>query len=225
MRRIILFLVIPAVFLIVSPAAAIMGIGIHGGVDNITVDSFDNSFTLDDGTSVSLKREEISSPVMFGADLTVDALPFIDLQLSADACFQKYNITYVTPIRTQEEEATFGRVGIYATIKKNIISFPPVINTLALYTGAGLGIHLISPVMGKDLIQKELKSFNDILKPDDIVDKLSRIGGHVLVGTKFKPPVIPFKINLDAKYTFVGKGDYEEPDNFLSVYLSFGYAF
>ena len=63
------------------------------------------------------------------------------------------------------------------------------------------------------------------LQPDDILDKLTRIGGHVLVGAKFKPPAIPFKINIDAKYTFVGKSDYEEPENFLSLYLSLGYAF
>ncbi len=120
MRGVISLLVIPAVCLIVSPAAAIMGIGIHGGVDNITIDSFDESFTLDDNTSVSLLREEISSPVMFGANFGIDALPFIDLELSVDACIQKYNITYVTPGRTQAEEATFGRVGINATLLRNV---------------------------------------------------------------------------------------------------------
>jgi len=208
-----------------TPALAIFGIGIHGGVDNFTVDSFDKKFKLDDGKEVSLIREEISSPVMFGCNFIFDALPIIDLELSADACFQEYKLTYTTPLKTEDYDATFGRIGIYGTVRKNLISFPPVMSTFSVYTGAGVGLHLISPVVGKKLIQKELKTVAAPLKPDDITDKLTRAGGHILLGAQFKPPLIPLMISANARYTIIGKGDYEEPGSFLSMYVTLGLKF
>ena len=208
-----------------TPAFAIFGIGIHGGVDNITVDSFDASFELDDGNQVSLKREEISSPLMFGCNFIFDALPIIDLELSADVCMQDYKLTYTTPLKTEDYDATFGRIGIYGTVKKNLISFPPIVNTFSVYTGAGAGIHLISPVVGKKLIQEELKEVANPLKPDDITKKLTSAGGHILLGAQFKPFMIPLMLTADAKYTIIGKGDYEEPGSFLSLYVSLGLNF
>jgi len=208
-----------------TPAFAIFGIGIHGGVDNITVDSFDASFELDDGSQVSLKREEISSPLMFGCNFIFDALPIIDLELSADVCMQDYKLTYTAGGKTEDYDATFGRIGIYGTVRKNLISFPPVVNTFSVYTGAGVGIHLISPVVGEKLIQEELKEVADPLKPDDITERLTRAGGHILLGAQFKPLLIPLMINADAKYTIIGKGDYDEPGSFFSLYLSLGLNF
>lgn len=208
-----------------TPAFAIFGIGVHGGVDNFTVDSFEASFELDDGNSVSLKREEISSPLMFGFNFTFDALPIIDIELSADVSFQEYKLTYTAGEKTEDYDATFGRIGIYGTVRKNLVSFPPMVNTFSVYTGAGAGIHLMSPVVGKKLIQKELKEVTDPLKPDDITEKLTRAGGHILLGAQFKPPMIPLMIAADAKYTIIGKGDYEEPGSFLSIYVSLGLNF
>ncbi|MFC1538906.1 hypothetical protein ACFL6H_05740 [Candidatus Latescibacterota bacterium] len=219
--------VITVAALLVNPAPvhAIFGIGVHGGIDNYTIDGFDKSFSLDDGTSVSLTREEISSPIMFGANFLVDVIPIIDLELSADVAMQDYKVTYGPSNDLKEYDATFGRVGVYATVRKNIISFPPVISTFSLYGGAGVGLHLISPVIGKNLIQDELKSVGEKLDTDELTKNLTNIGGHVLIGAQFKPPVIPFMISANAKYTLVGAGDYEEPGNFVSLYLTLGMKF
>jgi hypothetical protein len=225
MRIFLVYLVSVILLMNPTPALAIFGIGIHGGVDNFTVDGFNESFKLDDNNEVSLVREEISSPIMFGCNFIFDALPIIDLGLSIDACLQDYKLTYTTPLKTQDYDATFGRIGIYGTVRKNLISFPPVISTFSLYTGAGLGLHLVSPIVGKKLIQEELNTIADPLKPDDITDKLTRVGGHILLGAQFKPPAIPIMINADAKYTIIGEGDYEEPGSFLSIYVSLGLNF
>ncbi|MFC1650804.1 hypothetical protein ACFL2X_04475 [Candidatus Latescibacterota bacterium] len=222
-----LLVVITAATLLMNPAPAhaIFGIGIHGGIDNYTIDGFDESFSLDDGTGVSLTREEISSPIMFGCNFLVDVIPIIDLELSADVAMQDYKITYDTPLETKDYDATFGRVGVYATVRKNIISFPPVISTFSLYGGAGVGLHLMSPVIGKNLIKDELKTVGEKLDTDELTKNLTNIGGHILLGAQFSPPVIPFMISANAKYTLVGEGDYEEPGNFLSMYLTLGMKF
>ncbi|MBT4485557.1 MAG: hypothetical protein HOC71_17960 [Candidatus Latescibacteria bacterium] len=225
MRRSLVCLTAAILLLSGTPALALFGFGIHGGIDNITVESFDSSFKLGDGNMVSLKRDEISSPVMFGCNFLFDALPIIDFEVSADACLQDYSLSYTTPLKTEQLDATFGRVGLYGTVRKNLISFPPLMNVLSLYTGAGVGLHLITPVVGKNLIQEELKTMGEPLKPDDIAGKLTRVGGHILLGAQFKPILIPLMVKADAKYTLLGDGDYEEPGSFLSVYVSLGMKF
>ena len=224
MRRFLLCLTAAILLMSGTPALAIFGFSIHGGIDNFTVDGFDSKFELKDGQEVSLKRDEISSPVMFGCNFLFDALPVIDLELSADVCLQEYSLIYKA-LKTEKLDATFSRVGVYGTVRKNLISLPPLVNVFSLYTGAGVGLHLITPVVGKELIQEELKTVAAPLKPDDIAGRLARIGGHILLGAQFKPPAIPFMIKADAKYTIIGKGDYEEPGSFLSFYVSLGMKF
>jgi hypothetical protein len=225
MKRLLVVFSVAILLLSPAPAHAIFGIGIHGGIDNYTIDGFDEGFSLSDGTSVSLTREEISDPMMIGASFLVDVLPVIDLELSADVAMQDYKITYQTPLETKDYDATFGRVGVYATVRKDIISFPPVISTFKVYGGAGLGLHLISPVIGKNLIKDELKTVGEKLDTDELTKNLTNVGGHVLLGAQFSPPMIPFMIAANAKYTLVGEGDYEEPSNFLSIYLTLGMKF
>ena len=226
MKRLLIVFSVALLLMSPAPAHAIFGIGIHGGIDNYTIDGFDEGFSLSDGTGVSLTREEISDPMMFGANFLVDAIPIIDLELSADVAMQDYKITYTNPIDgAKDYDATFGRVGVYATVRKDIISFPPVISTFKVYGGAGVGLHLISPVIGKELIKDELKTVGEKLDTDELTKNLSKVGGHVLLGAQFSPPMIPFMISANAKYTLVGEGDYEEPGNFLSVYLTLGMKF
>ncbi len=226
MKRILVLIVLAVLVMNPAPAHAIFGIGVHGGIDSYTIDGFDEGFSLDDGTGVSLTREEISDPIMFGANVLVDVIPIVDLEISADIAMQDYKVTYDNSIDPPENyDATFGRFGLYATVRKNIISFPPIVSTFKLYGGAGVGMHLISPVIGKDLIRDELKTAGEKLDTDELTKNLANIGGHVLVGAQFSPPVIPFMISANAKYTLVGEGDYEEPGNFLSVYLTLGMKF
>ncbi len=59
MRRSLVCMTAAILLLISTPALALFGFGIHSGIDNITVESFDSSFKLGDGNMVSLKRDEI----------------------------------------------------------------------------------------------------------------------------------------------------------------------
>lgn len=239
-------LVVTLVFLFLSsgPALALFGFGIRAGVDNYKVSAFEGKFIFPplSADSVSLKREEIDLPLLFGAYFTFDLLPIVDLELSADLAMRRYNIIYknsnasssypfpgeLPPIPVPgltHQEVTFARLSLCGTLKKNLIKIPPVLGVVSLYAGVGAGVHLISPVISKTLILDKLSGPDDVLTPQDVLEDVTKVGGHALVGIRVKPPLSPFAFNLEGRYTaLTEEAKYEEPERFLSVYagLSFG---
>ena len=212
------------IFIAPTSALAIFGFGAHGGLDLYTVDSDSLTFELKYGASASLVREEIDSPLMFGGRFYIDVLPIIDLELSADVAVKTYDFTFTREVpgstpEVTEEEATFGRIGIYATVRKDLMSFPPIVNVVTVYAGAGLGLHLVTPVASPQLFIDELTSASEKVDIDEYVKKATKVGIHALLGVRVKPPMVPLAIDAQAKYTRMPEGDYEEPNAFPSVYV------
>ena len=224
MKRRIAFVVLSLLFVAPGSALAVFGFGAHGGLDMYSVDADSAVFTLGYGAEASLVREEIGQPIAFGGHFYVDLLPVVDLEISVDVAVQKYHITYqrktLLGILDDEksEDATFGRIGVYATIRRDLVTFPPITHTVALYAGAGVGLHLITPVMCEAFLVDNIKSPEDQLDVEDIIEKATRMGGHVLAGVRIKPPMIPIALGVEAKYTMMSEGDYEEPNVFPTVY-------
>lgn len=214
-----------SLFLLSGSALALFSFGLHGGLDTYTVSSFDRNFDFL-GSQVYLKRDEIKPPFMFGAHFYSDLLPIVDLELSADAALRKYDITYINAVPdTTREEVTFARLSLCGTLKKTLIKIPPVLSVVSLYAGLGGGVHLISPVISKALILDKLSGPSDVLTPEDVLEDMTKLGGHALVGLKIKPPAFPLALNLDGKYTVTEGAEYEEPDGFFSTYLGLSFGF
>jgi len=224
MKKRIALVVLSFLFIAPGSALALFGFGAHGGLDMYSVDADSASFTLEYGAEASLVREEIGQPIAFGGHFYVDLLPIIDLEISADVAFQKYHITYErrTPAGIlddeKSEDATFGRIGVYATIRRDLFKFPPITHTVALYAGAGVGLHLITPVMSEAFLVDNIKTPEDKLDVEEMIEKATRMGGHVLAGVRIKPPMVPIALSVEAKYTMMSEGDYEEPNVFPTVY-------
>ena len=227
MKRRIAFVVLSLLFVAPGSALAVFGFGAHGGLDMYSVDAASTVFTLDYGAEASLVREEIGQPIAFGGHFYVDLLPVIDLEISVDVAIQKYHITYQRRVLggaldefddEKSEDATFGRIGVYATIRRDLVTFPPIIHTVSLYAGAGVGLHLITPVMCEAFLVENIKAPEDQLDVEDIIEKATRMGGHVLAGVRIKPPMMPIALSVEAKYTMMSEGDYEEPNVFPTVY-------
>ena len=231
MEKMFVIVVLSLLFVAPGSAFALFGFGAHGGLDMVSVDADSESFTLDYGVEASLVREEIGQPIAFGGHFYVDALPVIDLELSVDVAIQQYHITYErkTPEGIlddqKSEDATFGRIGLYATIRRDLFTFPPIAHTVALYAGWGVGMHLVAPIMCEAFLVDNIKSPEDQLDVDDIIEKATRMGGHALVGVRIKPPMIPIALGVEAKYTMMSEGDYEEPNVFPTVYGKVSFDF
>jgi hypothetical protein len=234
-----------AVGLLSAPAHAIFGFGVHAGKDFVTIDegSFDRTSFEAAGTrlgitganwaswnSVTLTRQQISNPWLVGAHFYIDALPFIDLEVSADAALQQYRVDYrstLNPAVNKSEDSYFGRIGAYATVRRDLIKFPPLMPVAALYFGGGVNYNLLSPVAGADLIVNSYGTNNPTTSSPDIAALVKRegvFGWHGLVGIRFKAPIVPIALRLEGKYTSTGVTTYERPASVFSAYLGTSFA-
>ena len=227
--------------LLSSPAHAIFGFGVHGGKDFVSVDEgFFGPPQFDEAASslgitgynaslwapINLTRKAISNPWMFGGHLYIDAIPVLDIELSADIAFQKYEVVYTSTNMGANVDETadgiFGRLSTYATVRRDLIKFPPLVPIAAFYLGGGLGMHFVTPVAGPEFIVDLYGADDPSSKKPEIEDAIKKemtLGYHALVGLRVKPPIVPIALRLEGKYTFTGQDEFERPDGFFSAYV------
>ena len=221
-----------ALVFIFTPALshAIFSIGITGGQDYYTIAEYNKSFELGGDTLVSLKRDVVENPLLFGVKCGIDIIPFIDLEIGADMAIKKYNFTYIYPVDisvqdTLTQKLTFSRIGIYLNLQRNFFSFPPAVSVFSLYGGAGANLQIMTPILCEALIVDNLKSATDTLDELALVKRATKYGGHIVTGLKLKPPMIPVAVDVNFRYTFIlGECKYEEPSSFFSIYAGLSYA-
>ncbi len=202
-----------------------VGIGLHGGMDMTTIDSKEYSFKLpgDDAgwTESKLVREESEQPYNFGIDLTVNTLPFIDFMVTADFAAARYDVSFEPPEisgqPTVSKTITYNRIAADVTVLYKLIQMPPMLKTFTVYLGAGLGMHYYLPIFTEQTVRDNINSASEDVDLEDIAaDTESKFGLHFLAGLKFKPPVIPFAVNVRAKYYIVPDQAEDTPDSYLN---------
>ena len=218
------------------PAWAIFGFGVHAGQDLFTIEKKDQfSFNLIDGSNVGLTREEISNPTHFGMHFFMDMIPapLIDeIDVSVDFSSKKYKYTFENPAYTgsgsqiQPEEVKYNRIGGAVTIRHYLMKFPPMLKTVRVYIGAGFGMQMISPIVGRDLIYDNL--FDSVtplnLESQDVLKKSSKACFVGLLGVRVKPPLLPVSVRAEGRYIAMGAWDYEQPGNYFQLSLGVSYT-
>lgn len=244
-----------------APVHALVGIGVSGGINTTSIDAAHQTVSGGDlpayfagtGTpSLTLHREEMSSTIQVGVKAWLE-LPLIpvELQVSSNLLWGNYkahmfyaNGTDTTdiPVDIESPIAGFGEekgatpyVGLVtdATIRYPLFKFPPALNTLKLYVGAGVTHAMASRVIDKDDIKESFKSASgsfDPTKPENakgvIEDELfqSTFGGHLVAGAQVKIPVLPFAIFVDGKW-YLNTAVSEAASNYpFSVSAGVGFA-
>lgn len=213
-----------------------IGIGVHGGTDRITIPARERSVKLMDLSQVSFIRDEVKNPIMGGIDLFINTLPIIDLQVSVDGSKTTYPVQYIRPNPTvlnplnqdtTRYDVPFGRVGIYFSVKKNLIAIPPILKTITIYAGIGAGAHYIAPLVSEKFIYDHLKTKAEELDAEGVlkedIAKEVIYGGHALLGLRLKLPLFPIQVFGEGKLTVVPAGKYEQPSKFISVYAGLAY--
>lgn len=238
--------VLGGLFILTSaPAHAILGFGVHGGKDFVSIGNNDGDPFADADfqasakrlgytdytkwTYVELTRGAISNPWLFGGHFYLDFIPYFDVEVSADVALQKYWATYKVGGLTIEsrDDLYFGRIGAYLTVRRDLIKLPPVIPIAAFYLGGGLSYHYVSPLAGPDLIVDAIGS-QDIKTAPKIADKVEREGSfgyHGLAGVRVKPPIVPIAFRVEGKYTVTGIDTFERPGGILSAYAGISLDF
>ena len=207
-RCIFLFLAIN----ISSLYAILGGVGLHVAQDGFTVDEK----TFDYGL-IEITRDAIDSPVGVGAFAYLTMIPFLDFEAGVSLTGSEYNYVF-----NGEDSPTMGiaKFGWYLSAQRPVFKFP----TIRMYAGAGINGSTHTKIVSYEtLVDGEI----DTDKLDDLEyleDKLgvTNTGAHIEFGGRFKPPIIPFSINANARYHII-KDVVPAEDGYLS--LSIGLAF
>ena len=207
-RCIVLFLAIN----ISSLYAILGGVGLHIAQDGFTVDQ--ESFNYE---SISITRDAIDSPIGGGAFVYLTVIPFLDFEAGFSLTGSEYNYVF-----NGEDSPPMGiaKFGWYLSAQRPVFKFP----TIRIYAGAGINGSTHTKIVSYEtLVDGEI----DPDKLDDLKyleDKLgvTNTGAHIEFGGRFKPPIIPFSINANARYHII-KDVVPGEDGYLS--LSMGVAF
>jgi hypothetical protein len=206
------------------------------GQDRFAIKSqTDYPFQLIDATNVSITREEISNPYHFGVHFFLDMIPapIIDeIDVSIDLSSKKYKYTFENPSYTgsgsqiQPEEVKYNRVGGAVTLRHYFLKFPPMLKTVRMYIGAGFGMQMISPIVGRDLIYDNVFDSTTPLNLDsqNVLKKSSKACFVGLLGVRVKPPLLPVSVRAEGRYIAMGTWDYEQPGNFFQLSLGISYS-
>ncbi len=217
MKKYLILLTVMLTFFAKSESSLIT-IGAHGGMDMVTIESYEKSFELESQEMVTFKRDEISNPMLIGGKVSLDLLPVIDLEVGADFAWKEYHWRYVTPIYSDNGDVSFARINVNFTVKRTFLSFPPAVKVFSVYGGLGGDLQFITPVLCEDLILEKLKTAEAVMDTEELIKRGTKSGFHILAGIKIKPPVMPVGVDVNVKYILSSKGDYEEPESFSSVY-------
>ncbi len=233
MRRI---LTLSTLLLLVStsPAWAILSFGFHGGFDLNSEDAHTLADAeLTDDTWVSIDRDEITAPLMGGIHLRFGALPIVDVEIGLEVGLRKYHVEYqhlndtqTVTLESIDDDAYFGRISSYLSAKVNVINLPLVKG----YAGAGVGYHLMAPLISRDLLEKLFVedgiSGEDDLDPAEILGKEGTMGAHLLAGVRFKPSFLPLALSFEGRYTMLPENDYgDETNRFMSIIFGLDLGF
>jgi len=207
-RCIFLFLAIN----ISSLYAILGGIGLHLSQDSFTIDQ--ESFNYE---SISITRDAIDSPIGGGAFVYLTVIPFIDFEAGVSLTGAEYSYVF-----NGEDGPAMGiaKLSWYLSAQRPVFKFP----TIRMYVGGGINGSTHTKIVSYETLVDggiDTDRLNDL---EYLEDKLgvTNTGGHVELGGRFKPPIIPFSINANARYHII-KDVFPGENGYLS--LSMGVAF
>ena len=207
-RCIFLFLAIN----ISSLYAILGGIGLHLSQDSFTTDQ--ESFNYQ---SISITRDAIDSPIGGGAFVYLTVIPYIDFEAGISLTGAEYSYVF-----NGEDGPAMGiaKFGWYLSAQRPVFKFP----TIRMYVGGGINGSTHTKIVSYETLVDggiDTDKLNDL---EYLEDKLgaTNTGGHVELGARFKPPIIPFSINANARYHII-KDVFPGEDGYFS--LSMGVAF
>ena len=207
-RCIFLFLAIN----ISSLYAILGGVGLHVAQDGFTVDQ--ESFNYE---SISITRDAIDSPIGGGAFVYLTVIPFIDFEAGVSLTGAEYSYVF-----NGEDGPAMGiaKLGWSLSAQRPVFKFP----TIRMYVGGGINGSTHTKIVSYETLVDggiDTDRLNDL---EYLEDKLgvTNTGGHVELGGRFKPPIIPFSINANARYHII-KDVFPGENGYLS--LSMGVAF
>jgi hypothetical protein len=232
---------------------AIAGVGIHYNTNTGTLNSATDNLGPEGAEDlIQFNREELSGLQGLGFKVWLDVIPVIDIEGTFNIQFGRYNSNIVfdepvnetVPLELALDVPIYGGVKaqpIYANLAGDLsINYPfldmPVIK---VYAGAGVSYIASTPVLDRDFAETvvtnvmgdaaDLDGVNYEQIAEDLITAVeeegfnSGIGGHILLGTRAKLPVIPIAAYANVKY-YLGGGVSDAFDQGVTIEIGGGFA-
>ncbi|MDK9699892.1 MAG: hypothetical protein OEM52_07105 [bacterium] len=219
------FLLLVLALCFAAPAFAAVGIGINYVGDYWKADELVNKqVQLDDGTTSTLVRNSLANPSGMGL-FVVAGMGKYEFQADLEYVSKKYAVQLTrqtSGVGTVDDiDVQSSRIGLSGTLKYKMFSVPGV----ALFAGAGAGIQIQSPVVGPDLIKDMVKSASEELtvSASDLMKNSNKIGFHVLVQARVKPPAVPFGLQATLRGLILPSSTFEKPSFVPNLMVGVGF--
>jgi len=210
---------------------AIGGLGFYGGQGMLTVAS-----TTDENDIATVTTGEFSNPMQFGVYLYIDAIPFIDIEVDAQATWSEYTFdfsnTFGGPDGTTvgPYDSYWGGVSTYITLRKKLIGFGiPLLGGAKIHAGGGYNMHSFGPLANLNLVEDLMgdlsaePEFNEKKLVEFVKDNKVDINGfHVQAGLQFN--LLMLDSFLIYRQTFGGFEDVIDAKSFGSINLRLGFG-
>ena len=210
---------------------AIGGLGFYGGQGMLTVAS-----TTDENDIATVTTGEFSNPMQFGVYLYIDAIPFIDIEVDAQATWSEYTFdfsnTFGGPDGTTvgPYDSYWGGVSTYITLRKKLIGLGiPLLGGAKIHAGGGYNMHSFGPLANLKLVEDLMgdlsaePEFNEKKLVEFVKDNKVDINGfHVQAGLQFK--LLMLDSFLIYRQTFGGFEDVIDAKSFGSINLRLGFG-
>ena len=197
--------------------AILGGIGINGVQDSFTLDgaSFEGP-----GSIATVTRTDINSPVGLGGFVYLTVIPFVDFEAGINVTGSIYNYSYSDLLgNNQDIEIPMAKVTWNLSAQRPIFKIP----TIRVYAGAGINGSTYTEILTFESMEDlDTDRLSDV---DYIKDELgiSTTGAHIELGARFKPPILPFSLNANARYNFI-KDLVPDEDGFLTISVGLAFA-
>lgn len=232
---------------------ALFGLGVHWapapGFDASAVSGSIMPAGSGDPSRVQLSTGSVSGLQGFGTKFWIDALPFIDLEATANMQFGYYDAAFILDGDTTALDFDLGIPGVagkpfFARVYGDAAALYPffTIPLLKVYAGAGLsygvGTQTMTASFARDALARaeaaggfDADNASTAQVQDVLVDAIkeegmiSGMGFFLQAGAKVKPPLIPLAVYADAKYRFAGYKPSNVDGGDLTLELGAAFAF
>lgn len=185
------FIVIIAILAMVCPATshALTGLSVGGkvGYANYTGDVLPSS-------------GDVGSDVSYAVIMGFSTLPVLDFELRAGYFTKDFDYSYSAGGATVTVPFEYRDVSVTAFVKKNI--FAPMASPIAMYVGAGVGMHWINT----EVVNSALNGSVDLSAADNQFTLLSNTGKmstEGVLGLRASLPAFPLSFFGEGRYGVV----------------------
>ena len=202
---------------ITSLYAILGGIGLNLAQDSFTLDQE----SIAESPVGSMIRTEMSEPIGFGGFAYLTIIPLVDFEVGANLTVAAYEYSYTNNITSDNEtiELGLGKLTWHISAQRPLLKLPMI----RMYAGAGINGSTYTKIVSEKLVQNlDSDCFND---EDCMKEELSgdATGMHLEAGARFKPPILPFSLNINARYNLV-KDIAPNKDGFLTISVGAAFA-